>query len=221
MALTLQITTLTDPMFGQNAYVVVEPASAELWVIDPGLQVDRVIRAVEAHVRESGGRLSRIVNTHGHVDHIAGNRDLHALHPDTPIAAPAAEAHFLTDPEANLSARYGFPVVSPAATELLRAGDVLALGELRFSVLDVSGHSPGGLALYCAAEQVCFVGDSIMAGSMGRCDLPGGSEQRLVRNVREQILSLPGSTRLLSGHGPETTVQRELGTNPYFAVRVG
>jgi glyoxylase-like metal-dependent hydrolase (beta-lactamase superfamily II) len=88
--------------------------------------------------------------------------------------------------------------------------------DLRFSVRFAPGHAPGHVILLAEDEGVALVGDVVFMGSIGRTDLPGGDFETLMRSIREQILSLPDETRLLNGHGPETTVGRERGTNPFI-----
>lgn len=96
-------------------------------------------------------------------------------------------------------------------------GQILRLGNFQFEVRFTPGHTPGHCVLYCAQEKVCFCGDLIFAGSVGRTDLPGGDSDTLEKSIREQIYSLPDDTRLLSGHGPETTVGEEKRTNPFVS----
>jgi glyoxylase-like metal-dependent hydrolase (beta-lactamase superfamily II) len=123
----------------------------------------------------------------------------------------------LSDAAFNLSAPFGLPIVAPPPDELIEPGEVIEIGPSRWEVLDTSGHTPGGVSFYCAAAGVVIVGDALFAGSIGRCDIPGASEQRLLRNIREKLLSLPEATRVLPGHREETTIGREKRTNPYLS----
>ncbi|HQL53327.1 MAG TPA: MBL fold metallo-hydrolase, partial [Phycisphaerae bacterium] len=90
------------------------------------------------------------------------------------------------------------------------------LGALTWQVLDVAGHSPGGLAFYCAAAGVVVTGDALFAGSIGRYDFPGSSGARLLANIRQHLLTLPPETVVYAGHGPATTIGDELETNPFL-----
>ncbi|NPV55501.1 MAG: MBL fold metallo-hydrolase, partial [Anaerolineae bacterium] len=101
-------------------------------------------------------------------------------------------------------------------TMMLAHGEMIVLGESAIEVRHTPGHSPGHVIFYAAGEQVCFCGDVIFRRSIGRTDLPGGSHEQLLESIRSQVLSLPGETRLLSGHGPETTVANEVRDNPYL-----
>lgn len=202
----LRYQTFVEPMFQENCYLLWTEDAQEVWVVDPGLSptpesVTPVVQRL--------GRTPRIVLTHCHPDHIAGVAPLRGFWPQVEITAPRGESHMLTDPRANLSAAMGAPIVAPPADRLIDPGDELSLGALAWRVLDVAGHSPGGLAFYCAAAGVVVVGDALFAGSIGRYDFPGSSRERLLRNIVDNLLTLPDDTVLLSGHGPASTIGRE------------
>ncbi len=91
------------------------------------------------------------------------------------------------------------------------------MGPFTWQVLDAAGHSPGGVAYYCAVAEVVLVGDALFAGSIGRTDIPGASESRLLKNIRDNLMSLPDGTRVLSGHGPATTIGEERRSNPFLS----
>ncbi len=94
-------------------------------------------------------------------------------------------------------------------------GQILKFGNYEFEVRFTPGHTTGHCVLYVASEGVCFCGDLIFNGSVGRTDLPGGDWNALVKSIQEQIFTMPDETRLLSGHGPETTVGEEKRSNPF------
>ena len=95
-------------------------------------------------------------------------------------------------------------------------GATLELDSTRWQVLDTCGHSPGGRSLYCSELGVVFVGDALFAGSIGRVDFPHSNGDQLIRNLREKLMMLPDKTRVISGHGPETTIGHERQTNPFI-----
>lgn len=95
----------------------------------------------------------------------------------------------------------------PHPDRLLRDGDMLEIGDLKFTVLHTPGHSPGGISL--AGHGVVFTGDTLLQGNMGRTDLPGGSYDELVQSIRGRLMGLPNDTLVLPGHGPQTTVGAE------------
>ncbi len=210
----LRILAFSDPMFGVNTYLLWTQDHAPAWIIDPGLPP--VAKKVRASVREHHLAPQAIVLTHCHADHIAGAGDLCAAFADLKVYAPRGEEHMLTDAAANLSAPFGFDVVAPAAERVIAPGDTLELNSLVWHALDVSGHSPGGLAFFCPDVAVVFAGDALFAGGIGRYDFPGSSGPRLLDNIRRHLLALPPETVVYSGHGPETTIAAERDGNPFL-----
>ncbi len=98
----------------------------------------------------------------------------------------------------------------------VKEGDILEFGPIRFNVLDTPGHTPGHISLHMEAASTIFVGDTLFAGSIGRTDFPGGSYDELIRSVKDKIFPLAANTVVYPGHGPETTVERERRSNPFF-----
>ncbi len=210
----LRLAAFTEPMFGENGYLLWPADQSAAWIIDPGLPPQD--RDIAAAIRENQLQPDAILLTHCHADHLAGAGPLAAAFPGLPLCAPRAEGHMLTDPEANLSSPFGFDIVAPAAARLLAPGDQLRLGPLAWEALDVSGHSPGGLAYYCPAAGVVLTGDALFASGIGRYDFPGSSGPRLLDNIHRHLLTLPPETVVYSGHGPATTIRVEHRHNPYL-----
>lgn len=210
----LNIEVFVEPSFGENGYLLWTEDAPGAWVIDPGFppQSEQLARAV--HGRDK--LLERIIITHCHPDHMAGVEVVKRAHPEAAIVAPRDEAHMLSDPQANLSSQMGMALTLPDADELVSPGDTLDLGTLRWQLLDVAGHSPGGLAFYCEAAGVVIVGDAIFAGGIGRYDFPGSSGPKLLDNIRRNLLALPPETVVYSGHGPSTTIGEEQRSNPFL-----
>jgi glyoxylase-like metal-dependent hydrolase (beta-lactamase superfamily II) len=165
--------------------------------------------------RENKLNVGYIVSTHGHWDHIADIATLKRLTCAALLCHPADEI-LLMDPDRMRA--FGMPgTIDPIkADRHLNHGDTITVGALTFRVLHCPGHAPGHIVLHEPKEKICFCGDVIFAGSVGRTDLPGCSWDALARSIRDNILSLPDDTRLLPGHGPETTVGDERANNPFL-----
>ena len=156
-----------------------------------------------------------MVLTHAHIDHIAGLHDLRIQWPQLPIVIHEAEQDYLTDPTLNLSVVLANPIVMPAATGRLVHDQRLDLDGLSFEVRHTPGHSPGSVTLYQPEAGVALAGDVLFANSIGRTDFPTSNQAVLLESIRTQLYGLPDETRVLPGHGPETTIGHEKRNNPY------
>lgn len=202
------VRTVRVGAFGTNCYIVGCETSKEAIVIDPGDDADAILRQLKA----AGLTCKAIVNTHGHVDHIAANKEL-AEATGATIAIGQEDALSLEDPTRNLSRALGNfakSKISPPADLLLVEGDMLYSGSVCLEVLHTPGHTPGSISLL--AEGAVFSGDTIFAsGGIGRTDFPGGSYEQLMQSIEEKLLILPDDTVVYPGHGPSTTIGRERG----------
>lgn len=208
--MSLQIETFVLGAWETNCYVV--SAGRSCWIVDAGFDP----RPMLEHIAERRLTPRQIVLTHAHADHIAGLHDVRRAFPDIPILIHEAEHAFLTDTALNLSAFLAEPVVAPEPTGTFAHGDTLLLEGAAFEVRHTPGHSPGGVCLYQPDHGVALVGDTLFSGSIGRSDFPTSDGETLGRSIREQLLTLPGATRILPGHGPETTIAIERRSNPYI-----
>jgi len=209
----MQIDTFVLGDFATNSYVVRSSATARrCLVIDPGYDPGKLV----AFIRREALEPEHILLTHGHCDHIAGIPAVRELREGIPVHISQADAVMLVDSQANLSALMGAPVELALAEDKLVEEATFKFDGMEFSLLPTPGHTAGGMSFYCAAAGVVFSGDSLFAGSIGRTDFPGGNMVQLLKSIRERLLVLPEETRVLSGHGPETTIGKEKGTNPYI-----
>lgn len=212
---TVQLASFVDPNFGENAFVVWCRTGGPCWIIDPGLPPSG--GKIVAHIKRLQLVPEAIVQTHAHADHIAGIPVVLAEFPDLPIFIADEERAGLTDANENLSSALGTPFrVEATNIRSLAPGDHLSLEETTWHVLDVSGHSPGGRALYCATAGLVIVGDALFQGSIGRTDFHHSSHEKLINNIKRNLFSLPDETKVYSGHGPTTTIGEERQYNPFL-----
>ncbi len=208
--MALQIYTFVLGPLDTNCYVL--RWGRECWIVDVSLWASDMVEFFQREKLTPG----RILLTHGHADHIAGVGEIRAAFPNVRVCCPAGDEYMLNDPVANVSAAYGLKLTCPPADDLLQPGQVLSADGLDWQVLDTSGHTPGGVTFYCPQEHVALTGDALFHQSIGRTDIPNASENLLVQNLRRCLLILPPDTRVLPGHGEETTIGLELANNPYL-----
>jgi len=196
-----------------NCWIVSDAADGPCVVIDPGGDSEELLRALDARVPAA------IILTHGHFDHIGAVREL-VQTTGAPLLVHAEDAASITSPQTNGGALFGFSDSAPEATRLLADGDEIHAGALTFRVLHTPGHTPGGICLFVSdlsgSQPHLFSGDTLFAGSVGRTDFPGGDARTLSRSIAEKIATLPPATAVHPGHGPDTTIARELRRNPFF-----
>lgn len=212
----LEIVVLPNGQFVENCYLVADRQAREAVIIDPGEESARFLAAMH----ERGWALRAIWLTHAHVDHIMG---VDAVHRAT--GAPIYLHHLdrpLYDALPQYGAWIGMQLKSPPLPQFeLKAGQILRVGELDFTVRFTPGHSPGSVSFL--GQGMIFGGDVLFNGSVGRTDLPGGDTATLMMTIQSEFLSLPDSTIVHSGHGSDTTIGIERLTNPFLtgAYRLG
>ena len=203
-------------MFGEITYVVWDDASLEAAIVDAGMSTDAERRAIDLFIAENELKIKYLLNTHVHLDHTFGvpyiekqyGVKLSASPLDTPLADRIEQQAVL----------FHLPIKPSNVTiaNELREGDVLYLGDNKLEVIEVPGHTPGGLAFYSPEQHFVLTGDSLFHSSIGRTDLPGGNHATLVKAVTDNLLSLPPDTVVYPGHGQSTTIAHELRYNPFL-----
>ena len=194
-----------------NGYILGCERSREGVVIDAGGDVDRLL----ARITKLGLSIRYLLDTHGHFDHVGGNRAfLEATGAKFLIHERDA---FLLSMAADAGRSFGVLTEnSPQPDQYLTDGMTISFGDQRLKVIHTPGHSPGGCCFYGRSTGVLFTGDTLFNGSVGRTDLPGGSMEVLTRSIRERLAILPESTKVYPGHGPSSTIAIELFSNPFL-----
>jgi hydroxyacylglutathione hydrolase len=204
----LEILRFTFGPFAENTYVVVGASGRRAMVVDPGIGSEPVADIVSAR----GLSVELILNTHGHLDHVACNAFFKRT-TGAPIAIHAADQPFLRNVGLQAS-MYGLTAEdSPPADIELVEGKGLEFDGETFDVIHTPGHTPGGVCLRRGGQML--VGDTLFAGSVGRTDLPGGDWDTLVASIREKLFALPDDVLCFPGHEGETTIGHERRTNPF------
>lgn len=199
----MRIEKLVVPPLDNNVYLVADEASHQAAVVDTGLGASEI----QAKVAELGVKLLFILNTHGHPDHSADDAPLQ-MATGAKLAIFEADA-FRLQRNAR-EPRWFLPAPPPVAKPdlLLKEGSAIAIGVLTFETIHTPGHTEGSCCFYAPREGVLFSGDTLFRGSCGRTDVAGGSPARMASSLR-RLAQLPGETRVLPGHGPETTIGAE------------
>lgn len=215
----LQIARIVSMPFNQNTYILHLLGRKDCIVIDPGLEPYKIIDYLIA----ADLTPAAILCTHGHSDHIAGNASIKGRWPDCPLVIGAGDAYKLTDSEANLSAPFGLPLVSPPADATVAEGDIYEAAGVKLAVRETPGHSRGHVVFIYedAATRLVFGGDVLFRGSIGRTDFPDGSFDELRDAIHQKLFSMPDDTTIHPGHGPETTVGFEKRRNPFVGAPAG
>jgi glyoxylase-like metal-dependent hydrolase (beta-lactamase superfamily II) len=214
----MKIFSAAAPPFYKNGFVVACESTAEAILIDPGDEVQDLLKVVAS----SGVSVRAILLTHAHLDHITGVRAATEAYP-APIWLHREDL-FLYDAIEEQGRLFGLDVKSqPPVDRFYEAGVPFPFGRLVVDVLHTPGHCPGGVCLAIGdldqATRELFVGDTLFAGSIGRTDLPGGSSKVLLQSIRDVLLRFPDDAVVHPGHGPDTTIGIERRTNPFLVAR--
>jgi glyoxylase-like metal-dependent hydrolase (beta-lactamase superfamily II) len=209
----VQISTIVSAPFEENTYIAQIDGRTDCLVIDTGLEPEKILAELDRRQLTPAA----ILITHGHSDHIAGNARLKQRWPSCPIVIGHGDAPKLTDPELNLSAAFGLPLVTPPADVLVREGEQYSAAGFDLAVREIPGHSSGHVVFIWRAGSppLVFAGDVLFAGSVGRTDFPDGSSKQLVQGIHEKLFDLPEETIVLPGHGESTTIGAEQEHNPF------
>ena len=194
-----------------NCTILGDEEAREAIVIDPGDEISRI----HSRLTELGLKLKQILITHAHIDHVGGALKLKRL-TGAPILMNEDDLTMLSMMDVQ-AGWLGIPTPEIASPDAVLT-DGLKVGLDRYSaqVLHTPGHTQGSVCLHFAPLKMVFAGDTLFAGSIGRTDLPGGNSRQILDSIRTSLLTLPEETRVVPGHGPDTTIGQERETNPFL-----
>ncbi len=211
----LHIERFVCNMIHENTYVV-NDETGECVIIDCGAYYPEERKSIIEYIRNNHLQPRHLLATHGHIDHNFGNNtifDEFGLKVEVHVNDEELITHLPEQAKeiVHISLDYTMPPVG----NYLRGNDIISFGSHKFTVLETPGHTPGGVFYHCKEENVAFSGDTLFRHSVGRTDLPYGSRFMLIQSLR-MISQLPDTTRILPGHGTDTTIGNELAENPFL-----
>lgn len=210
----LYLKSFTFNPFQENTYIIYND-ELTAYIIDPGNSTASEDEEIKQFISEKGLNLKRLLLTHGHIDHILGNKfifDTYGLLPEV-----HGDDVFFIERMQQTAAMYGLNCEqSPMPEKFIKEGDTISLGAYDFQCLYTPGHSPGSISFYNKENKLLIGGDVLFRGSIGRADLPKGDYEMLIRSIKQKLLALNDDVRVYCGHGPSTTIGLERKTNPFL-----
>lgn len=194
---------------GANCYLIGCEETKEAAVIDPGGDVQVIV----AELKKMGLKAKYIINTHGHIDHIAGDDELREA-TGAKLMIHELDAPMLVESKGNLSGMVGRSVEFKPADTLLTEGDVIEVGKVKLEVFHTPGHTRGGICLL--TQGTVFTGDTLFNESIGRTDFPGGSYDAIINSIKTKLMPLPDETAVYPGHMGASTIGYERKHNPFL-----
>jgi len=202
----MKIEIIVTDFMGSNCYILVDDVSYEAILIDPGGSIEVIQQKLNTY---SNIDLKSIINTHGHIDHIACDKEF-----NLPVWIHQNDVSYLNDPRKNLSGILNKPTIIKNPISILKDNDVLTIGKLKVYIIHTPGHTPGSICL--KVDQSLFTGDTLFYERIGRTDFPESSFKDLKESVLNKLFVLEDDIKIYPGHGPASTIKHEKYNNPFI-----
>lgn len=213
----MKVFTIPVTPFMQNCRVIACDLTGKAAIVDPGGDAEKIL----AVVKEKKLQVEFVLLTHGHLDHVGVSKVI-SQSLDVEIIGPHIDDKFWLDELPMQAQMFGFaPHTAFLPNRWLSEGEVVKLGELKLQVRHCPGHTPGHVVFYEPASATVLVGDVLFKGSVGRTDFPKGDAAQLKHAIETKLFTLGDETRVMSGHGEDTTIGYEKRNNPFMSGRFG
>ena len=204
--------------FAVNSFIIYDDTK-DCIIVDPGCVSEKEQLTISSFIKENNLKPTKLINTHCHVDHVAGNKYIVDTY-KIPIYAHKEDSENLANAQ-RAGELYGMIIDTPPAVQnFLVQDDTIDVGNSTLKIFHLPGHSKGSIALYSKDAKFIVVGDVIFNGSVGRTDLNGGSLDELMNSIKNKLFKLDDEVTIYSGHGPETTIGNEVRSNPFLLDNV-
>ncbi len=210
----MKVQSFTFGPFQENTYILYDD-SKECVIVDPGCYSQAEENELKNFVTQNNLKVVKLLNTHCHVDHVAGNAFVFDTYGFKPIIHK--DDLPVLDSQQRVSEMYGLPCnISPRPESFIQQHDIVEFGNSKLKVIHTPGHAPGHVVFYNEEEKFLINGDVLFKRSIGRTDLPLGNHDQLINSIKTKLFVLPEETVVYCGHGPNTTIGEEKKLNPYL-----
>ncbi len=211
----MKIKKFTFNPYEENTYIIYN-SNKECIVIDPGCSNYNEENELSTFIKNNNLIIQYAINTHFHIDHVIGNRFIKKSYPNCKLASPFLEKDYLKSAGSFASIQEFTEYVYVEPDLYIKDLDIISIKNIDLEVIHIPGHSPGHIILYNKKEKICFGGDVLFKGSIGRGDLPGGDHKTLIEHIMKKLIPLGDQVIVYPGHGEKTQISEEKIHNPFI-----
>lgn len=210
----MKVQSFTFGPFQENTYILYDDTQ-ECVIVDPGCYSGAEEKELKDFITTKKLKVVKLLNTHCHVDHVAGNAFVFDVYGFKPIIHK--DDLVILNNQQRVSEMYGLPCnISPEPEGYMKEGDIIEFGDTKLLVIHTPGHAPGHVVFFNKEQKALLNGDVLFKRSIGRTDLTFGNHDQLINSIKTKLFSLPDETVVYCGHGPNTTIGEEKRSNPYL-----